>query len=204
MRFFKKKVTKDEFQEFEKRIQKSFKIIRKKNRDLENRVDVLTKVIISLCPLSKQFTELQHQFTELVKQFNDGSLNNKKHKDIIPIELHSQVLENSLEIMEIQSVHLTPLEQKSLVLIGRLQNEAGSKIIPVGFLTENLYPDKVNLRIKTTVSNILNKIIEFGLINRERHGNYWHIGLTKKGYITLIKMFHQNQLKNLIQLYEKR
>jgi hypothetical protein len=204
MRFFKKKVTNDEFQEFERRIQKSFKIIRKKNRDLENRVEVLTKVTMSLCPLSKQFTELQHQLTELVKQFSNGSVNRYDKKDTIRAQPQNQKKEASYGIIEKNSGHLTTLEQKGLVLIGKLQNETGNQMIPVGILTENLYPDKINQKIKTTVSNILKKNIELGLVQRERRGNYWYVGLTFRGYNSINQLLHQNQLKNLIPLYEKK
>ena len=77
-------------------------------------------------------------------------------------------------------------------------------MIPVGSLTSNLYPDRVNRRIKTTVSNILKKQVELGLINRERRGNTWYVGLTSRGYKAVKKVLHQNQLKNLMQLYEKK
>jgi hypothetical protein len=51
-------------------------------------------------------------------------------------------------------------------------------MIPVGILAEYLYPGKVNHQIKTTVSNILKKNIELGLIHRERQGIIWYAGLT--------------------------
>lgn len=203
MKFFKKKVTKEEFQKFEKHVQKSFMKFRRENRVLENRLEVLTKVTMSLCPLSKQFTELQHQFTELVKQFSNNSLNQPEQEKEIPIEPHDQPKEDSPKLTDNISVHLTQLEQKGLVFIGKLQNEAGSKMIPVGILTENLYPAMVNEKIKTTVSNILSKNSELGLIHRERQGNHWYVGLTVKGYKKIIaQLLNQKQLKNLISLYE--
>jgi hypothetical protein len=204
MMFFKKKVTEEEFQTFEKQVRKSFMKFRRENRVLENRLEVLTKVTMSLCPLSKQFTELQHQFTELVKQFSNDSLNRPEQKKEIPIEPHDHPKEDSSGLTENQSGHLTQLEQKGLVFVGKLQNEAGSQMIPVGILTENLYPAMVNQKIKTTVSNILSKNIELGLIHRERQGNHWYVGLTFKGYKAINQLLHQKQLKNLILLYEKK
>jgi len=204
MRFFKKKVTEEEFHGFEKMVQRSIKSMKKENQDLKNQLEVLTKVTMSLCPLSKQFTELQHQFTELVKQSSNGSLNRQEEEKEIPVEPQNQQKAASSEFNEKLSGHLTQLEQKGLVFIGKLQNEAGSGMIPVGILTENLYPDKMNQKIKTTVSNILKKNIELGLIHRERRGNYWYVGLTVSGYKAVNKLFHQNQLKNLVQLYEKK
>jgi len=204
MWLFKKKITEEEFRKFEKRILRSFTKIRKDNRDLENRLAVLTKVIMALCPLSKQFTELQQQFTEFVKQFSHTSLNRNKKEDKIPIKPQIPKKVASSGFADKRSGHLTQLEQKGLVFIGRLQNETGSHMIPVGILTSNLYPDRVNHKIKTTVSNILKKHIELGLIIRERRGNYWYIGLTSRGYKAIKKLLHQNQLKNLVQLYEKK
>ena len=78
--------------------------------------------------------------------------------------------------------NLTQLEQKGFLFITRLQNESGGDWIPVGSLTFNLYPDRVNRKIKTTISNILRKLIDSGLIFRERKGNYWYIRLTNKGF----------------------
>jgi len=201
MRLFKKKITEEEFRKFEKRIKRNFQKVKKDNRELENRLTVLTKVTMGLCPLSKQFTELRNQFTELVKQFTSGSLNRDKAEDKKPLTIKKRVIHT--EIINKQSGHLTQLEQKGLIFIGRLQNESGSHMIPVGMLTSNLYPDKLNQKIKTTVSNILKKHVELGMIMRERRGNYWYIGLTSKGYKAIKKLLHQNQLKNLIQLYEK-
>ena len=127
-----------------------------------------------------------------------------QNEDIKSIKsnIHKEVV--SEEIIEKRSAHLTQLEQKGLIFIGKLQNESGSQIIPVRLLTNNLYPDRLNHQIKTTVSNILKKHIEMGLIIRERRGNYWYIGLTEKGYKTIKKLLHQNQLKNLVELYEKK
>ncbi len=203
MWFFEKKVTEEEFSKFQKQVQKSFQKVKADNRDLGKQLTVLTKVTMALSPLSKRFTELQRQFTELLKQFSGGSLNRQKKVEQSPPQLKTEKKQPS-GFTDIQSGHLTQLEQKGLIFIGRLQNESGSQMIPVGSLTSNLYPDRVNRRIKTTVSNILKKQVELGLINRERRGNTWYVGLTSRGYKVVKKVLHQNQLKNLMQLYEKK
>ncbi|MCH8020911.1 hypothetical protein IH785_13745 [candidate division KSB1 bacterium] len=196
MWFFEKKVTEEEFSKFQKQVQKSFQKVKADNRDLENQLTVLTKVTMALSPLSKRFTEL-------LKQFSGGSLNRQKKVEPSPPQLKEEKKQPS-GFSDIQSGHLTQLEQKGLIFIGRLQNESGSQRIPVGSLTSNLYPDRVNRRIKTTVSNILKKQVELGLVNRERRGNCWYIALTSRGYKAVKKVLHQNQLKNLMQLYEKK
>ena len=170
MWFFEKKVTEEEFSKFQKQVQKSFQKVKADNRNLGNQLTVLTKVTMALSPLSKRFTELQRQFTELLKQFSGGSLNRQKKVEQSPPQLKEEKKQPS-GFTDIQSGHLTQLEQKGLIFIGRLQNESGSQMIPVGSLTSNLYPDRVNRRIKTTVSNILKKHVELGLVNRERRGN---------------------------------
>lgn len=204
MRFLKRKATEEEFRKFEKRIRRSLRQMRKENLDLENRLSVTTKVTMALCPLSKRFTELQQQFTEIVKQFNTSSLNHKEGENKIPQKFQDQKQVVSSGLPEKWSGHLTQLEKKGLVFIGRLQNEAGSQMIPVGMLTSNLYPDRINQKIKTTVSNILKKLIDMGFIIRERRGNYWYVELTNRGFKKVKKVLHQNQLKSLVQLYEKK
>ncbi len=106
--------------------------------------------------------------------------------------------------MEEEAVHLTPLEQKGLIFIGKLQDETKSPMIPVGALTCNLYPERPSLKIKTTVSNILKKLIHLDLVNRERRGNYWYIGLSARGYTLIRKLLQQNPLKNLVEMYEEK
>ena len=59
MWFFKKKISEEEFQKFKKNVQRSFRKVKAENKDFENRLKVLNKITIALCPLSKQFTELQ-------------------------------------------------------------------------------------------------------------------------------------------------
>ena len=202
MWIFKKKVTEEEFQKFKKNVQRSFKKVKADNKDFKNRLKVLTKVTMALCPLSKQFTELQRQFTELLKQFSSTSLNRKEIRDNnIEIETKSKnkVVENTESLFN----NLTQLEQKGFLFIAKLQNESGGNWIPVGSLTSNLYPDRINRKIKTTISNILKKLIDLGLIIRERRGNYWFIRLTNKGFEIVKKELNKNQLKSLINVYTK-
>ena len=196
-------MTVEKFQKFEERVRRSFQDVKKDNRGLKNKVVVLTEKITVLSPLSEQFAELQHQFTELVRQFSGGSLNRPVEERLTP-QKHPPSKEHTSPATRKRSGDLTHLEQKGLVFIGRLQNEAGKGFIPVGMLTENLYPDKLNRKIKTTVSNILKKHVELGLIHRERMGNHWYAGLTEKGYHTIKKLLDENQLKHLTRLYEKR
>ena len=202
MWIFKKKITEEEFEKFKKNVQRSFKKVKAENKDFENRLKVLTKITIALCPLSKQFTELQRQFTELLKQFSSTSLNRKEIRDNnIEIETKSKnkVVENTESLFN----NLTQLEQKGFLFIAKLQNESGGNWIPVGCLTSNLYPDRINRKIKTTISNILKKLIDLGLIIRERRGNYWFIRLTNKGFEIVKKELNKNQLKSLINVYTK-
>jgi hypothetical protein len=204
MWIFKKKVTMEAFQEFEKRVKGSFQTVKNENNTLKQQIENLTRITIALIPLSKQFTELQHQFTELIKQFTNSSLNRTQIAENTPNTVPKQEKETLTNISDSQIKEMTQLEQKALIFIGRLQNETGSQMIPVGSLTTNLYPDRVNRKIKTTTSNILKKLIELKLINRERRGNYWYIGLTKQGYQAVRKELNQHQLKNLMQLYEQK
>ena len=111
----------------------------------------------------------------------------------------NKVIENSESAFN----DLTELEKKGFLFIAKLQNESGGNWIPVGSLTSNLYPDRINRKIKTTISNILKKLIDSGLIVRERKGNYWFIRLTNKGFAIIKKELNKNQLKSLINVYAK-
>ena len=116
----------------------------------------------------------------MLKQFSSTSLNRTKSGNTkAEIETLSK---NKKGENESVFNDLSHLEQKGFLFIGRLQNESGGNWIPVGSLTSNLYPDRLNKKFKTTVSNILKKLIESKLIIRERKGNYWFIRLTSKGF----------------------
>ena len=202
MWIFKKKITEEEFQKFKKNVQRSFQKVKAENKDFEQRLKVLNKVTMALCPLSKQFTELQRQFTEMLKQFSNTSLNRKELIDN-KIEIETKSKDKTSENTESIFNSLTQLEQKGFLFIAKLQNESGGNWIPVGSLTSNLYPDRINRKIRTTISNILKKLVDLGLIIRERRGNYWFIRLTNNGFKIVKKELNKNQLKSLINVYTK-
>ena len=198
---FKKKVSREEFCKFKKRVRKSIRGVRKDNHKLEKQLKLITKVTFSLLPLSRKFINLQSQFTEIIKQFNSSTTNkNVENSDIVNLKTE-QISENNADSYKNSDRHLTPLEQKGLIYIGRLQNEAGSQHIPVKSLTTNLYPDRISRKIKTTVSNILKKLADKGLVIRERQGNHWYVGLSNNGFLAVKKLLNQNQLTNLLQIY---
>ena len=111
----------------------------------------------------------------------------------------NKVIENSESAFN----DLTELEKKGFLFIAKLQNESGGNRIPVGSLTSNLYPDRINRKIKTTTSNVLKKLIVSELIIRERKGNYRFIRLTNKGFGIIKKELNKNQLKSLVGVYEE-
>jgi hypothetical protein len=200
MKLFQKKVNELEYHKFRKHIQNSVETVQRDNKNLKKQLTIISQVTMNLLPLSKKFTDIQSQFTDIVKNFTTLSMNQKKHKEETEINSRS-LTQNKQQIYHNNSDHLTQLEQKGLIFIGKLQNEAGSQHIPVGSLTLNLYPDRNNRKIKTTVSNILKKLQNKGFIQRERQGNHWYVGLTTNGFGEIKKALNQNQLKNLIQIY---
>ena len=202
MWIFKKKVSQDDFIKLKTNLKRSFSKHKKDMKILNQQCEFLKKEINKIKPLSKKFSDFQNQFTELLKQFTNSPLNRKETvNNNIKSENKSKnkVTENS----ESDFNTLTQLEQKGFLFIARLQNESGGNWIPVGSLTSNLYPDRINRKIKTTTSNILKKLIDSGLIVRERKGNYWFVRLTNKGFEIIKKELNKNQLKSLVNVYAK-
>ena len=202
MWLFNKKVSQDDFKKFKNNIKRSFLKFKKDIKQLNQRCELLNKELNKVKPLSKRFSELQDQFTELLRQFTSGSLNRKK-TSYIDIKSENKPISKIAENSESVFNNLSQLEQKGFIFIGKLQNESGGNWIPVGSLTSNLYPDKMNRKIKTTVSNVLRKLINSEIITRERKGNYWFIRLTVKGFEIIKKELNRNQLKSLVQVYER-
>jgi hypothetical protein len=200
MRLIRKKVTESEYHKFKKHIQSSVETVQKDNKSLKKQLTIISQVTMNLLPLSKKFTDIQSQFTDIVKNFTTLSMNQNKQKEEAVIKNETPIQTNQ-QIYHNNSDHLTQLEQKGLLFIGKLQNEVGSQNVPVGSLTTNLYPDRNNRKIKTTVSNILKKLQDQGFIQRERQGNNWYVGLTTNGFEEIKKTLDQNQLKSLMQIY---
>ncbi len=204
MWLFKKKASHDDFIKLKSNVRISFRKHKKDMKILNQKCQFLEKEINKIKPLSKQFSKLQNQFTELLKQFTNTSVNrkeivNKSNNIKIENKQKNKISENSESAFN----DLTELEKKGFMFIARLQNESGGNWIPVGSLTSNLYPDRINRKIKTTTSNILKKLINSELINRERKGNYWFIRLTNKGFEIIKKELNKNQLKSLVNVYAK-
>jgi hypothetical protein len=193
MRVFTKKVTIEEFLELSNTVQDKFNELEQMSQYLEKELSIMSKLTLALCPLPKQFNGLQNQFTEFVNEFNKGPANSSQR-------VRDPVRQSDSEK---EFLNLTPLEQKGLIILGKLQNESGAHMIRVGDFTSNLYPDRINGHIKTTVSNILKKLSENGLVSRERQGNHWFVGLSSQGFQLIKKLVHDNQLKTLNSLYEK-
>lgn len=201
MWLFKKKVTCEELKRFKTTVKSSFSKHKKEITQLHNKCKFLQKELNTLKPLSKRFSELQNQFTELISQFSNGSLN-PTSTEKANAKSESKVKPAILKDSDSASKPLTQLERKAFIFIGRLQNESGGNWISIGSLTANLYPDQLNLKIKTTVSNVLKRLVDSGLIIRERKGNHWFIRLSNKGFEALRKELNENQLKGLIEVYK--
>src|SRR4030042_4674773 len=190
MRLFKKKVTCEEYKQFQKKVQKSLRKQKRQNRYLEKKARPLKNITLTLSELRKQLDDLQNEFAEFTCQFKKDSPVHDKSVIHYEKEQEKPMSIPPKEISDNDSFSLSPMEQKGLIFIGKIQDESKSQMISVGSLSTGLYPDWAKQKSNTTVSNILKKLKEHGLILRERRGNYWYIGLTAKGY-KMIKKFLQ-------------
>lgn len=201
-RLFKKKATYEELKDLEKHLQRSISQLHSQDHHLENRMRMFTRIAMTLSPLSREFSELQGQFEEFKALFKKESPVQQEAKISEQQQLEKPIALAPPLPSQNRPMHMAPHEQKGLILIGKLLDEARSQEIPVGALTSNLYPDRAVRTSKTTVSNILKKLVDMGLITRQRRGNYWFISLTAKGYDMIKNLLQQNPLKNLERVYE--
>ena len=139
MWFFKRRVAHSEFMVFRDKVEKDFEKLVNENKELKYKLEILHNKVMELAPLSNHFTELQKQFIDLMRKVSSvPSKTQSKKKEIEPRE-KIPVLRGDIK--------LTPLEQKALLIIAKMQNELGSDMFPVKELTMNLYPDHNNHRV---------------------------------------------------------
>jgi len=135
------------------------------------------------------------------------------HKRLDKIEqnilfLHNK-LENNLEldIDEEELVsnkekivdNLTTLQKTILVRLANLQTESNEPWISAKNLTEDLYPEKEYSQIRPMMSDYLNILLDFGLINKIRKRRQTYVSLTKKA----VNLIPKNKQKRLIQIINK-
>jgi len=150
----------------------------------------------SIESLEKRFNEVLREFSEIREQFTDISVKARSSVEAPETERKKRFVKFS----EVSFDELSSLEKKALVLLGRLQNESVAEWLPVGELTRALYGEMDVLSKRTTVSNVLKKLSEVGLADRERRGNYWYVRITVKGFEIVKKVVNKAQFKNLSKL----
>ncbi len=135
------------------------------------------------------------------------------HKRLNQIEqtvafLHNK-LENNLEldIDEEELIpnkekivdNLTTLQRTILARLANLQSESNESWISAKNLTEDLYPEKEYSQIRPMMSDYLNILLDFGLINKVRKRRQTYVSLTKKA----INLVSKNKQKKLIKIINK-
>ena len=155
LRLFKKKASFQELRKLEKNLQIARSQQQTYNQYLETRMKMLTQIAMRLSPLSKEFSELKQQFGELTEQFRSNSPQLHQSQVVIPVQPN----ESNNVILQTEDQndlrYLRPQEQKSLVAIGKLQDESRTQEILISNLQVFLYPDRISKKTNTSLSNIL-------------------------------------------------
>lgn len=88
---------------------------------------------------------------------------------------------------------LTETQNLLFLRLGALLMESGRDRIPFKTLAQETYPGKDYAAIRSTISEYLGILVDFGLVNKIRKGRNSYVQLTKKG------MEHFNKQKQPIE-----
>jgi len=75
---------------------------------------------------------------------------------------------------------LTLTQQKILWKLARLQKELPDQWISLKYLAQEMYPDKEYAAVRSTLSQFISQLEEFGFIKRKRKGKLAYVSSTKK------------------------
>ncbi len=95
--------------------------------------------------------------------------------------------------------NLTTVQRSILIRLANLQTESAESWISAKNLTEELYPEKEYSKIRPMMSDYLNILLDFGLINKVRKRRQTYVSLTKKA----LKLIPKNKQKKLIKIIER-
>jgi len=136
--------------------------------------------------LEKLIVDLQKEITSisvLVKQYGFSEAKVNPGLDSVKLkQLAGSYKKKFVEFESAKLSDLTDLERKAFILISQLQRELNGDWVPVSDLNKELYPDNIEQKMRTSVSNALGRLDEFSLIERLRKGKRYYIRINRKGF----------------------
>lgn len=96
--------------------------------------------------------------------------------------------------------NLTTVQKSILLRLAHLQTETNELWISSKNLTEDLYPEKEYSKIRPMMSDYLNILLDFGLINKIRKRRQTYISLSKKS----LSFIPKNKQKKLIKIFQRK
>ncbi len=167
-----------------------------------------------------EFT-LRNSFNNIRKDISAISSHITKHEDHLQsiykrlekLEQGMHILHNNVEAsdnLEVDSEfiadnkekvvdNLTTVQKSILLRLAHLQSESDEPWISAKNLTEDLYPEKEYSQIRPMMSDYLNILLDFGLINKIRKRRQTYISLSKKS----LNFIPKSKQKKLIKIIEK-
>ena len=121
----------------------------------------------------------------------DSNINEKKEKQLLPIKENVVVEEEekieapvmntstsfSFDVMD----QLTDTQKRLFMNALKIFKESGQEWIPIKILAEESYPNKGYGDVRSTVSEYINVLSDFNIIQKQRKGKQTYISLTERG-----------------------
>ena len=135
-----------------------------------------------------------HKRLDYIEQ-NISILHNKIESDLGMDSDEEFITNNKEKIVD----NLTTVQRTILLRLANLQIESEEPWISTKNLTEDIYPEKEYNQIRPMMSDYLNILLDFGLINKVRKRRQTYISLSKKALYFISK----NKQKKLIKVIKK-
>ena len=144
-------------------------------------------------------TEINKKLEQLEK--NIVYLHGKLEKESVKKEEDMELAEEEYSEDNKEKIlnNLTTVQTSILRRLAHLQTETDESWVSTKNLTEDLYPEKEYSKIRPMMSDYLNILLDFGLINKVRKRRQTYVSLSTKA----INLIPKSKQKKLIKIIER-
>lgn len=96
--------------------------------------------------------------------------------------------------------NLTETQQALFLRLGTLMKESGQEWLPLKMIAQEAYPEKEYGQVRSTISEYIDVLGEFNLVEKKRRGKQSYVSVTKKGK----SLFEQNRKNEDVKVKKEK
>ena len=185
--------------------------MRDKDQDQDRRINEISNKVDELGEVLTYMQKSQHRLREEVLRISmpaekpaveriatpqRETVNTEPVKVRVPEQTKESETNTHADLFE----SLTETQQALFLRLGTLIKESGQEWIPLKFLAQEIYPDKEYGKVRSTISEYVDVLGEFNLLDKKRRGKQSYVTLSKKGKA----FFEQNKKSEDIEVKKKK